>query len=78
MAASDGREVLDALCAGIEQGVLRADLDVQAAFDLIAGVFYHQLVMRGERVDESATHARCRAALDVAWRGMLPDPEHRR
>lgn len=66
----------DALRAGVERGVLRADIDVEACFDLIAGVFYYQLVVRGERVDEPATRARCRAALEVAWRGMLPDPEH--
>lgn len=60
-----------ALCAGIEQGVLRPDLDPEACFDLIAGVFYYQIVVRGDRLDDEPTRARCRAALDVAWRGML-------
>lgn len=59
-----------ALRAGIENGELRADLDVEACFDLIAGVFYYQLVVRGDRVEDPKTRARCRAALDVAWRGM--------
>ncbi|GAB3536400.1 hypothetical protein GCM10027403_17060 [Arthrobacter tecti] len=59
-----------ALRAGIEKGELRADLDVEACFDLIAGVFYYQLVVRGDRVEDPTTRARCRAALDVAWRGM--------
>jgi AcrR family transcriptional regulator len=56
---------------GIEKGILRADLDVEACFDLIVGVFYYQLIVRGERVGDPATRARCRAALDVAWRGMV-------
>jgi AcrR family transcriptional regulator len=60
----------DALRTGIEQGELRADLDPEACFDLIAGVFYYQLVVRGDRLEDRGTRARCRAALDVAWRGM--------
>ncbi|NJC23633.1 AcrR family transcriptional regulator [Arthrobacter pigmenti] len=63
-----------ALRAGIEKGELRADLDVEACFDLIAGVFYYQLVVRGDRVEDPKTRARCRAALDVAWRGMEARP----
>lgn len=64
------KPIEDALRAGVESGELRADLDVEACFDLIAGVFYYQLVVRGDRVDDPVTRARCRAALDVAWRGM--------
>lgn len=60
-----------ALRSGIRQGVLRPDLDAEACFDLIAGVFYYQIVVRGDRLDDELTRARCRAALDVAWRGML-------
>lgn len=63
----------DALRAGIEQGILRPDLDAEACFDLIAGVFYYQVVVRGDRLYDAATRDRCRAALEVAWRGMLPD-----
>jgi AcrR family transcriptional regulator len=60
-----------ALHAGIEHGVLRPDLDPEACFDLIAGIFYYQIVVRGDRLDDELTRLRCRAALDVAWRGML-------
>jgi AcrR family transcriptional regulator len=60
-----------AIRSGIRQGVLRPDLDAEACFDLIAGVFYYQIVVRGDRLDHELTRERCRAALDVAWRGML-------
>ena len=61
----------NALRTGIERGELRADLDPEACFDLIAGVFYYQLVVRGENLDNETTRARCRSALHVAWQGML-------
>ncbi|PPF77150.1 hypothetical protein C5B99_04070 [Pseudoclavibacter sp. Z016] len=64
------RPIEDALRAGIAEGSLRADLDVEACFDLIAGIFYYQLVVRGCRFDDPAARARCRAGLEVAWRGM--------
>ncbi|MGW0044621.1 TetR/AcrR family transcriptional regulator [Rhodococcus sp. NPDC003348] len=64
----------DALRAGINRGILREDLDAEACFDLLAGVFYYQFVVRGDALDDGATRARCRAALEVAWRGMLADP----
>ncbi|MFF0815465.1 TetR/AcrR family transcriptional regulator [Rhodococcus sp. NPDC003318] len=63
----------DALRAGIERGVLRDDLDVEACFDLLAGVFYYQTVVRGATLAEADAYARCAAALDVAWRGMCAD-----
>ncbi|WP_258070589.1 TetR/AcrR family transcriptional regulator [Pseudoclavibacter sp. AY1F1] len=63
----------DALRAGVAAGSLRADLDVEACFDLIAGIFYYQLVVRGDRFDNPAARARCRAGLEVAWRGMTSD-----
>ncbi|MGV8881413.1 MAG: TetR/AcrR family transcriptional regulator C-terminal ligand-binding domain-containing protein [Rhodoglobus sp.] len=63
--------VEDALRVGIESGMLRADLDVEACFDAIAGAAYYQIVVRGDRFDEPATQARLKAALDVIWRGML-------
>jgi AcrR family transcriptional regulator len=62
--------IVDALRAGIERGDFRADLDPEACFDLIAGVFYYQFVVRGDRLDDPSTLARCRAAVGVAWRGM--------
>lgn len=63
-----------ALCAGVERGVLRDDLDIAACVDLLGGVFYYQLVVRGVAMTDAAAVARCRAALDVVWRGMQPDP----
>ena len=63
----------DALRAGIAEGSLRSDLDVEACFDLIAGVFYYQLVVRGDRFDDPGARARCRAGLEVAWRGMTSE-----
>ncbi|MRG60046.1 TetR family transcriptional regulator [Agromyces sp. CFH 90414] len=59
-----------ALAEGIRLGLLRTDLDVAACFDLLAGVFYYQVVVRGARFDDPATRARCQSAIEVAWRGM--------
>lgn len=61
----------NALRRGIERGTLRADLDPAACFDLIAGVVYYQLVVRGDSLTADETRERCRLAIDVAWRGML-------
>lgn len=63
----------DMLRQGVDKGLLRADLDAFAAFDLIAGVFYYQLVVRGDSIDEPVVRVRCRLALDIAWRGMTSD-----
>ncbi|WP_228479829.1 TetR/AcrR family transcriptional regulator [Microbacterium abyssi] len=60
-----------ALRRGIERGILRADLDVEACFDAMAGVAYYQLVVRGDRFEEPESQARMKAALDVIWCGML-------
>lgn len=60
-----------ALRHGIERGLLRRDLDVEACFDAIAGAVYYQIVVRGDSMSDPATHARVRAALEVVWRGML-------
>ncbi|RZT68868.1 TetR/AcrR family transcriptional regulator C-terminal ligand-binding domain-containing protein [Leucobacter luti] len=59
-----------ALAAGVRLGVLRAELDVAAAFDSIAGIAYYQIVVRGESLDAPETRARVRAGLDIVWRGM--------
>lgn len=61
----------NALMAGIARGELRADLDVDACFDAIAGLAYYQLVVRGDRVDDPAVVARLRAGIEVIWRGMV-------
>lgn len=63
--------VEEALRRGLERGILRADLDVEACFDALAGVAYYQLVVRGARFDDPDSQARMKAALDVIWRGML-------
>lgn len=60
-----------ALREGIDRGVLRPDLDVEACFDAIAGVAYYQLVVRGDPLQGAATRARMRAAFDVIWAGMV-------
>lgn len=62
------------LRAGVDRGILRADVDVEAAADLLSGVFYYQLVVRGVSMTEPEAVARCRAALELIWRGMAVDP----
>ena len=62
--------VEDALRAGVARGELRSDLDVEAAMDLLAGVVYYQLVVRGEAINSEGSRARVRAAVDLVWRGM--------
>ncbi|MEV8173179.1 TetR/AcrR family transcriptional regulator [Microbacterium sp. NPDC079176] len=63
--------LLNALRAGISRGELRADLDVEACFDAIAGTAYYQIVVRGDRMDDPAVAARLRAAVETIWRGMV-------
>lgn len=60
-----------ALRAGVAQGLLRADLDVAAAFDVIAGAAYYQSIVRGDSPADPATIARLTASFDIAWRGMV-------
>lgn len=68
----------NALQAGIARGELRADLDVDACFDAIAGAAYYQLVVRGDRVSDPRVEARLRSAIEIIWRGMICDvPEGR-
>jgi AcrR family transcriptional regulator len=59
-----------ALKAGIDRGALRSDLDPATCFDLIAGVVYYQIVVRGDEMSHPDVQARCRQALEIAWRGM--------
>ncbi|NLG55296.1 MAG: TetR/AcrR family transcriptional regulator [Rhodococcus sp.] len=71
------REPLEAaLRLGVEEGILRADLDVEASCDLIAGVFYYQLVVRGDYLDQEETRERCRTAINIAWAGMAAPSPH--
>ncbi|WP_243228675.1 TetR/AcrR family transcriptional regulator [Microbacterium sp. CIAB417] len=60
----------NAFRAGIERGILRPDLDVEACFDAIAGAAYYQIVVRGDGMDSPEARARLHAAFDVVWRGM--------
>ncbi|MFJ3408331.1 TetR/AcrR family transcriptional regulator [Promicromonospora sp. NPDC090134] len=62
------------LRAGIERGVLRPGIDVDACIDLINGVFYYQFVVRGVTLDDPEALARCREGIRVAWRGMAAGP----
>lgn len=59
-----------ALQAGVDAGRLRDDLDLDACCDLIAGVFYYQIVVRGDSIGDAATRERCRRAVEVALTGM--------
>ena len=59
-----------ALREAVRRGELREDLDIDACIDLINGVFYYQVVVRGTGLDDPVTFARCREAFEVAWRGM--------
>lgn len=60
-----------ALTEAARRGELRKDLDLEACIDLINGVFYYQVVVRGDRMDHPEVMARCREAFEVAWRGMV-------
>ncbi|GGD26060.1 hypothetical protein GCM10010915_02630 [Microbacterium faecale] len=59
-----------ALTEAIRRGDLRDDVDVDAAIDLINGVFYYQSVVRGATLRDDAALERCRRAFEIAWRGM--------
>lgn len=64
-----------AIAAGIERGILRPELDPATCFDLLAGVVYYQLVVRGEEMSDPAVWQRCQDAFDIAWRGMLAEAD---
>lgn len=63
--------VMEVLRAGIERGILRPDTDIEASIDLINGVFYYQIVVRGCAFDDPDAMARCREAFETAWRVMI-------
>lgn len=60
-----------ALRAGMEQGIMRQDLDVEACFDALAGSAYYQLVVRGDSFRLPQTRARLEAVFETVWRGMV-------
>lgn len=61
----------NAFLDGIERGILRSDLDIDACVDAISGAGYYQMIVRGDPIEDPATQARLRAAVEVIWRGML-------
>ncbi|KAA0977654.1 TetR/AcrR family transcriptional regulator [Paeniglutamicibacter gangotriensis] len=68
--------LLEHLERGREQGEIRADADLEATLDLLSGVFYYQVVARGESLTNAETLERCNAAMDIIWRGIsAPVPE---
>ncbi|MCS5478161.1 TetR/AcrR family transcriptional regulator [Corynebacterium sp. YIM 101645] len=66
--------VAELLRQGIKDGILRADLDVEATLDLLSGVAYYQFVARGITLEGPAVTARLRAAVDIVWQGMVRRP----
>ncbi|WP_431712028.1 TetR-like C-terminal domain-containing protein [Glutamicibacter uratoxydans] len=65
------REPLEtALQQSVDEGILRADLDVPATVDALAGVVYYQLIVRGDNLADPATRERVRHAYDTIWQGM--------
>lgn len=58
----------------IETGEVRRDTDIEAVLDILSGIYYYQLVVRGESTSEASTLARCRAAVDAVWRGIAAEP----
>ena len=62
--------LLELLERGREQGEIRADADLEAALDLLSGVFYYQVVVRGESLANPETLERCNAAMDIIWSGI--------
>lgn len=68
--------LLELLQRGREQGEVRADADLEATLDLLSGVFYYQVVARGESLSNPETLERCNAAMDIIWRGIaVTSPE---
>lgn len=63
--------ILEMLEQGRERGEIRADVDLEAVLDLLSGVYYFQVVARGESLGDEATLRRCQAAIDVIWHGIV-------
>lgn len=53
-----------------DRGEVRTDVDLEAALDLLSGVFYYQVVARGASLADEATLHRCSAAMDIIWDGI--------
>lgn len=67
--------VAAALRRGVAQGIVRSDLDTDAVLDLISGVHYYQLVVRGDSIAHPETQRRVHEAIRVVWRGVLAESE---
>lgn len=61
--------VIELLERAQRNGEIRADVDLDAAVDLLAGVGYYQLVVRADEERESVS-ARLRTAVGIVWRGL--------
>lgn len=59
----------------VADGRLRADLDVAAAVDALAGIAYYQILVRGADLKAPETRKRMEAATEVLWRGIRADSE---
>ncbi len=55
---------------GQREGEVRRDADLEAALDLLSGVYYYQAVARGDSLGDPLVIARCTAAVDIIWRGI--------
>lgn len=62
--------LLELLEEGRARGEIRADVDLEAALDLLSGVYYYQVVARGESLSDDATLERCAAAVEIIWSGI--------
>lgn len=59
----------DALDLARDRGEIREDTDIEAALDAIYGVFYYQIVVRGEPIT-GETKQRYFKAFNLIWRGL--------
>ena len=59
----------DALELARDRGEIREDTDIEAALDAIYGVFYYQIVVRGESIT-GETKQRCLKAFQLIWKGL--------
>lgn len=68
-AAKRRKALEDALELARDRGEIREDTDIEAALDAIYGVFYYQIVVRGESIT-GETKQRCLKAFKLIWKGL--------
>jgi len=61
--------VIELLDRARQSGEIRADADIEAAVDLVAGVGYYQVIVRADD-DPREVAARLRSAVEIVWRGL--------